>query len=56
LTSIYVDDSTSRPIVYLVNGGHILRGSLPDPPRPFHEQGTPSPTGTTSPSAPTTTP
>jgi len=56
LTSIYVDDSASRPMLYLVNGDQILRGSLPDPPRPFHEPGTPSPTDATAPSSPTAIP
>ena len=43
LTSIYVDESASRLTLYLVNGGQILRASLPDPPRPFRETGTPTP-------------
>ncbi|MFN8500851.1 hypothetical protein [Kouleothrix sp.] len=35
LTSMFVDTSGTRPILYLVNGGQLLRGSLPDRPRPL---------------------
>jgi hypothetical protein len=45
LTGIYVDENAGRLALYLVNGGQILRASLPDPPRPFREGGTPGPTG-----------
>jgi len=44
LTGVYVDESAGRLVLYLVNGGQILRAALPDPPRPFREGGTPSPT------------
>jgi hypothetical protein len=37
LTAIQVDDSSSKPIIYLVNGGQILRAAMPAPPRPFRE-------------------
>ncbi len=44
LDGISVDASGSRPILYLVNGGQIIRAELPDPPRPFRSQsGTPTP-------------
>jgi hypothetical protein len=52
LTSVYIDESASRPTLYLINGGQILRAALPDPPRPFRET-TPGPAPT---AAPTTTP
>lgn len=35
MTSLYVDDAGARPVLYLVNGGQVLRGSLPDRPRPL---------------------
>lgn len=35
LASVTVDDSGARPVLYLVNGGTILRAELPAPPRPF---------------------
>jgi hypothetical protein len=35
LANLFVDDSGARPILYLVNGGSILRAELPAPPRPF---------------------
>ncbi len=44
LLSIFVDESGSRPVIYMVNGGQILRGSLPDRPRPFREPAAPTPT------------
>jgi serine/threonine protein phosphatase PrpC len=37
LTDIYVDDSSGRPILYLVNGGQIIRTGMPAPPRPVDE-------------------
>jgi hypothetical protein len=55
LISMYVDTSLGRPVLYLVNGGQILRGSLPDQPRPFRAASTPSPAGT-PPAARTPTP
>jgi|HigsolmetaAR202D_1030399.scaffolds.fasta_scaffold00026_73 hypothetical protein len=43
LTDVYVEDSI-RPILYIVNGGQIIRADLPTPPRPF--QSSPMPTAT----------
>ncbi len=37
LDGVSVDDSGSRPILYLVNGGQIIRAELPAPPRPFRD-------------------
>ncbi len=53
LTSLYVDASGPRPVLYMVNGGQILRGALPDRPRPLA-----APTGTPASGspAPTTAP
>jgi serine/threonine protein phosphatase PrpC len=52
LRNIYVDTSGVRPVLYLVNGGQVLRGALPDRPRPFRPaSATPGPT-----SAPTRAP
>lgn len=42
LSDIYVDDAGSRPMLYLVNGGTMLRVGLPAPPNPFR-QPTPPP-------------
>ncbi|HEU5091018.1 MAG TPA: hypothetical protein VFT99_26385, partial [Roseiflexaceae bacterium] len=45
LLNVFVDTSTSRPMLYLVNGSQILRSALPDQPRPFREAtGTPGAT------------
>lgn len=44
LFSVFVDESGSRPVLYMVNGGQIVRGSLPDRPRPFREPVAPTPT------------
>jgi hypothetical protein len=50
LTSLYVDASGSRPVLYLVNGGQVLRGALPDRPPPFRPASkTPAPAGTSAP-------
>jgi hypothetical protein len=35
LTDLYVDTSTNRPILYLVNGNQIVRATLPGSPEPF---------------------
>jgi hypothetical protein len=49
LTSLYVDASGSRPVLYLVNGGQVLRGALPDRPPPFRPSSkTAVPSGTTT--------
>lgn len=37
LTDLFVDTSSSRPIIYLVNGGQIVRAETPAPPRPFRQ-------------------
>lgn len=42
LTDLYVDDSGGRPMLYLVNGGQIVRADLPAPPASF-EENTPTP-------------
>ncbi len=49
LSAVAVDDSLARPAVYLVNGGQVLRASLPDRPRPFRETAGPTPTPTVAP-------
>lgn len=38
LTSLVVDTSGSRPLLYVVNGNQVIRAELPDPPRPFREE------------------
>ena len=44
LDGIAVEVSDSRSILYLVNGGQIIRADLPAPPRPFRNQSaTPTP-------------
>jgi hypothetical protein len=43
LADLWVDSSGSRPIIYMVNGGRLLRAALPAPPRPFRQEPTPSP-------------
>ncbi len=43
LVSIFVDDSGSRPVLYLVNGNQVVRGSLPDRPLSFREPTSPTP-------------
>jgi hypothetical protein len=35
LTDLYVDTSSARPQLYLVNGGQIITAELPNPPVPF---------------------
>lgn len=52
LAAMFVDDSGARPILYLANGGQLLRAELPAPPRPFREpgaSGTPAPAVTPTP-------
>jgi hypothetical protein len=57
LTSLYVDASGSRPVLYLVNGGQVLRGALPDRPPPFRAAPrTPGPGGTITPASSTPVP
>jgi hypothetical protein len=44
-SNVFVDTTTSRPMVYIVNGSQILRAPLPDQPRPFRDaSGTPGAT------------
>lgn len=44
LTDLYVDDSGSRPVLYIVNSHQIIRVDLPAPPRPFvNTSSTPAP-------------
>lgn len=38
LAALFVDDSGARPVLYIANGGNLLRAELPAPPRPFREQ------------------
>jgi serine/threonine protein phosphatase PrpC len=50
LRSIFVDDTSGpRPVVYLVNGGQVLRAALPERPRLFRDSGTATPTRTATP-------
>jgi ferric-dicitrate binding protein FerR (iron transport regulator) len=35
LTDLFVDTSSARPQLYLVNGGQIITAELPNPPVPF---------------------
>jgi hypothetical protein len=35
----------------MINGGQVLRAALPDQPRPFREQGTPTPGGAATPAS-----
>jgi hypothetical protein len=44
LDGIAVDTDGVRPILYLVNGGQIVRAELPAPPRPFRDNTTPTAT------------
>lgn len=56
LTNVFVDTTTARPTLYLVNGSQILRAALPDPPPPFRDVvGTPAPATLGTP-LPTVTP
>ncbi len=41
LTALTVDTSSARPVLYIVNGGEIMRAELPAPPRSFREETTP---------------
>jgi hypothetical protein len=54
LTNVFVDASGGRAQLYLVNGGQIVRGALPEPPRPFRD--TSAPSATSTPPAPTALP
>ncbi len=37
LTDLFVDESGPRPLIYLVNGGQIIRANIAPPPRPFRQ-------------------
>lgn len=37
LVDLFVDASGIRPVLYIVNGGQIIRVELPDPPNPFRQ-------------------
>ncbi len=39
LTSVAVDESQARPILYFVNGGTLYKAPLPDPPLPYNQSG-----------------
>ncbi len=52
ITGLFVDESGARPLLYIVNGGQVLRGVLPVRPRPFRDGGlTPQPAPTIAPTA-----
>lgn len=38
LAALVVDDSGARPVLYIANGGTLLRAEVPPPPRPFREE------------------
>lgn len=38
LAALFVDDSGARPVLYMANGGSLLRAEVPAPPRPFREE------------------
>ncbi len=40
LTDLYLDDSGGRPLLYLINGGEIIRVALPAPPGGFADDET----------------
>jgi hypothetical protein len=50
LTSVAVDETQARPMLYFVNGGTLYKAPLPDPPLPYAQRGdnvvlpTPTPT------------
>jgi hypothetical protein len=46
MTDLYIDESGVRPVLYIVNGGQVLRASLPDQPRPFGARDEEAPTPT----------
>jgi hypothetical protein len=54
LTSVYLDESAPQPVIYLANGGQILKATLPNPPRVL-QQPKPQPTAGAE-SAPTVEP
>jgi hypothetical protein len=53
LARLSVDDSGPRPVLYMINGGQVLRASLPDRPRPFRDTSGPGTTTTPQPSSTT---
>jgi serine/threonine protein phosphatase PrpC len=54
LTAVYLDESVPQPVLYLANGGQILKATLPSPPRSIR-QPNPQPTAGAE-SAPTAAP
>jgi hypothetical protein len=61
LTDLYVDTSEGRPVLYLINGGQVLRALLPGPPATFDSlhrdaTNTPAPPQVAPESLPDTTP
>lgn len=56
LAAIAVDEEAPQPLIYLVNGGQILRATMPNPPRPFGSQATPAPTSAPQPTPATQAP
>lgn len=48
LTDVVVDDG-ARPLLYIVNGGQIIRAEVPGPPRPFRGGANPTAAPTTEP-------
>jgi hypothetical protein len=39
LTSVAVDETQARPMLYFVNGGTLYKAPLPDPPLPYAQRG-----------------
>ncbi len=62
LTAVYLDESVPQPILYLANGGQILKATLPSPPRSIRQPNTQPTSGAesaptdASAAAPTSTP
>ncbi len=38
LTALAIDESQSRPVLYVVNGGIVYKAPLPEPPLPFNQR------------------
>lgn len=49
LSTLSVDDTGARPILYIANRGQIIRAELPAPPRSFREESNATPAPTTMP-------
>lgn len=54
LVSMTVDESSGRAILYLVNGGQVLRGTLPERPEPFRPASATTPAATPAATSPGT--